>query len=128
MPRTASERLAAARTAVDRAGQLLLSPTPQRIDACSQLMQAAISEVSELRNLEVPCLPSGSQIRPATQPDELHQARLLKASIGRAARLLESAAAFHAGWIRCLGALCAGYTGQGRPAALDRGAHLLARG
>jgi len=128
MPRTASERLATARTAVDRAGQLLLSPTPQQIDACSQLIQAAISEVSELRNLEVPSLPSGSQIRPASHPDELHQARLLKASIGRAARLLESAAAFHAGWIRCLGALCAGYTGQGQPAALDRGAHLLARG
>jgi hypothetical protein len=128
MPRTASERLAAARSAVDRACQLLLSPTPQQMDACSQLIQAAISDLSESPNLEVPSLPAGPQIRPASHPDELHQARLLKASIGRAARLLESAAAFHAGWIRCLGALCAGYTGQGQPAALDRGAHLLARG
>jgi hypothetical protein len=116
MPRTASERLAAARNAVDDACQLLLSPTPQQLDDCSRLLQSAISEVCGVRE----------GVR--TPTDALRQVRLLRASIGRAARLLESAASFHAHWIRCLGALCAGYTGQGQPAALDRGARLLAQG
>lgn len=114
MPAPASERLAAARAGVDRVCQLLLSPTPQQLDQCAQLLRAVIVEMP----------PAGDGNSAATR----EQARLLKTSIGRAARLLEGAAAYHANWIRWLGARCSGYNGQGEPGTVERGGHLLARG
>ena len=124
MPAPANERLAAARTTVDRVCQLLLSPTPDELDRCSGLLEAALSQLAACRSPASPALV----LDPALSEEVLDQARLLKTSIGRASRLLESAAAFYTNWIRCLGALCAGYTPQGQPATLDRGAHQLARG
>ena len=123
MPATAIERLAAARAAVDQACQLLLDPTPKQMDECAHLLQTAIAEIRNFRNPEPHSLPVSPE-----RDSALEQARLLHTSIGRAARLLESAAAFYANWIRCLSALCAGYTGQGQPAALERGTRLLAQG
>jgi len=118
MAASASERLAAARTALDRACQLLVSPTPEHIDGCARLLETAISEVSS------PKLPPNA----ASRQDALGQARLLKRSIGRTARLLDGAALYHANWISCLGALSAGYTPLGQPANVERHARLLARG
>jgi hypothetical protein len=117
MAATASERLAAVQSAVDRACQLLLSPTPQQLDACARLLETAVSELSALPDTA-----------PESKNDARAQARLLKKSIGRADRLLESAAEFYSNWIRFLGALCAGYTGQGQPASVEHDARLLARG
>ena len=117
MPATASERLAAAHAAVDHACQLLLSPTPLQLDASAQLLQTAIAELVAVANSI-----------PSSQSEARAQARLLKRSIDRAARLLESAAGFYSNWIRFVGALCAGYNGEGQPAPLDRGARLLAQG
>ena len=128
----ASERLAAARAHVDGACELLLSPTPQQMDECSRLLQAAISEIIRFCGSNRPALPVSPPATPVSSPGSddaaLEQARLLQTSIGRATRLLESAAAFYTNWIRYLSALCGGYTGQGQPAALERGARLLARG
>ena len=124
MPATANERLAAARTAVDQACQLLLDPTPRQMDVCACLLKTAIAEIRNVRSPDPPALP----VSPGEGSAAFDQARLLKISIGRAARLLQSAAAFHANWLRCLSALCAGYTGQGQPAPLERGVRLLAQG
>lgn len=124
MAASASERLAAARAAVDRACHLLLSPMPEQMDGCARLLETAISELTEFRN-------SGALTEPgsgAPRQEALGQARLLKRSIVRAARLLQSAALYHANWIRCLGALSAGYTPQGQPAAVEHHVRLLARG
>lgn len=120
MPASANERLAAARAAVDDACQLLLSPTPEQMDRCGRQLQSAIAELQAFCK----SLPACPQPRAET----LAQTRSLENSIGRAKRLLKSAGAFYANWLRCLAALCAGYTAQGQPAPLERGGHFLARG
>lgn len=124
MSASANERLAAARAAVDNACQLLLWPTPEQMDRSAQLLESAIGE---LRNI---CDPGRQLISmsPHESRAAVDQARLLGVSIRRTARLLEGAAAFHANWIRCLSALCAGYTGQGQPATFERGVRVLAQG
>lgn len=122
MPATASERLAAARAAVDQACQLLLSPTPAQMDRCAGQLQTALEELTAFRQT------GNSLDSPQIRTEALACARSLKSSIGRFKCLLESAAGFHANWIRSLAALCAGYTDQGQPATLERGRHVLARG
>ena len=124
MAASASERLAAARAAVERASQFLLSPTPEQMDGCARQLETAISEITEFHNTVTLTEPGSG----APRQDAIGQARLLKRSIVRAARLLESAALYHANWIRCLGALSGGYTPQGQPAAVERHVRLLARG
>ena len=124
MAAPASERLTAARAAVDRACKLLLSPSPQQMDDCGRLLETAILEV---RNFYDPN-HWGDPVNGTESREALAEARLLKISIDRTARLLQGGAAFYCNWIRCLSALCAGYTGQGEPATLERGARLLARG
>ena len=120
MAASASERLAAARQQVDRACQLLGSPTARQMDDCAWLLQSAIAELTAARH----CAPA----EPDSKKTACVQARRLQASIDRAGRLLESAGTFYANWIRFLRVLTGGYTGGGEPAALDRGARLLARG
>ena len=119
MPATAHERLAAARAAVDQACQLLLSPTSEQMDHCTGLLETAVAELTAFRST------SAQRQFPA---ENISLARSLIDSLARLKRLLESAGAFHANWIRCVSAMCAGYTGKGQPATLERGGHLLARG
>ena len=114
-----SDRLAAACAAVDQACVALLDPTPEKFDRCSHLLSAAISELKAEREFG-----SAAERRQLLARD----ARDLQQSIGRARLLLESAAAFHRNWVQWLGALCAGYTGEGEPAPLDAGWRLFARG
>ena len=121
MPAAAKERLAAARAAVDQACQLLLNPLPEQMDRCTHLLESAVAELNASRN-------AGPRLNHHLKSEELQLARSLQSSIGRANCLLESAAAFYANWIRCLAALCFGYTAQGQPATLERGGHLLVRG
>ena len=125
MAATASERLAAAGAAVDHVCQLLLSPTPEQMEQCTRLLETAVAEVTAGRMAAV--APASGAAHPSSSHLET-QGQLLKSSIGGARRLLESANSFYANWIRCLGALCAGYTEQGRAAAIQRGGRLLARG
>jgi len=124
MAASASERLASARAAVDRACHLLLSPTPEQMDRCARLFENAISEINEFRSPGTLLDPRNA----APRQEAVAQVRLLNRSLGRAARLLEGAALYHANWIRCLGALSAGYTPQGQPSVVERPVHLLARG
>ena len=123
MAATASERLAAAGAAVDHVCQLLLSPTPEQMEQCTRVLETAVAEMTAGR---VAARASGAVHRSSRHLEA--QGQLLKSSIGEARQLLESANTFYAGWIRCLGALCAGYTEQGRAAAIERGGRLLARG
>lgn len=122
MPASANDRLAAARAAVNRACQLLESPTPERLDRSTSFLETAISELVAYTR-PAPAIVSGPE-RAAIR----EQALFLKSSIRHARRLSEAAAAFHANWFRCLRALCGGYTPQGQPAALNPHGRLLARG
>ena len=119
MSASANERLAAARVAVDEACQLLLSPTPEQMDHCARLLETGVAELRAFRT-SINASPP--------RAEALAETRSLESSIGRAKRLLESAGAFYANWIRCLAALCGGYTNQGQPAPLERGGRLLVKG
>jgi hypothetical protein len=111
MSRDVSERLAAARAAVDRACHLLLSPAPGQIDRCSRLLEPLVPELTACHSV----------VRPVIKDDQiLTQATGLLDSLGRARRLLAAASAFHENWLRRLGEISAGYTGQGEPASPSR--------
>ncbi len=80
---------------VDAAWILLIDPTPENLDRCSALLRRAVSNLSNSR-------PPGKQ------------ARLLRASVRRVGRLLETAAAYHHHWIKILRSMTAGcYTADG---------------
>ncbi len=118
-PARVSEKLAAARAEVDAACQILLSPTPEELDQCAARLAAALAHVTD-------CRTAAQSDVSAEQPRR--EAHRLGRSLRRAHRLLEAAAAFHNGWVRCLGAMCAGYTNRGEPAAVERGGRILVRG
>ena len=101
-----SERLAAARAAVDRACQLLLTPAPGEIDRCSRLLEPLILELTACQHDA-----TGSTTTAATK----HQARRLAYSLYHARSLLEAASQFHRNWLRRLGEVITGYTGRGEP-------------
>ena len=101
------ERLVAVRLQVDRACDLLISPTPTALDSCSHLLETACSRLAQLQ----PRLCQG-----AGNPAAKEEARRLRAAIMCAGRLLENALSFHVNWGRLLGALSAGYTERGEPA------------
>lgn len=111
--------LAEVRAEVQRASDLLRSPTPAAIDRCSAALGSAISRLVEWRK----------QFRGQDRISKtIEEARLLRTTVHRAARLLESAAAYHAGWRKALGSLCAGYTASGAPADAAPPGRLCLRG
>jgi hypothetical protein len=113
------EQLLAARSEVDRACALLVSPSPEALDRCSRVLETAGSRLEEWR----PRLREG-----IGNPAALEQARRLQAAVRRAGRLLEGASSFHLNWSRWLGAVSAGYTERGDPAPVPRGNRILVRG
>ena len=114
MATPAGERMAAAQAHTDRVCQMLLSPSPEQLDRCTELLAAAVSEMTVCRDA------AADPIR-SRDPEILAETRRLQGSVRLAQRLLSGAAAFHADWIRCLGGLCAGYTVHGEPAAVELG-------
>ncbi len=115
-----TEQLAAAREKLDRACDLLLSPSPEALDQCAPLLQAAVTEVTACQ------AAMAGPVRP--EPGAAAEGRRLQAAVRRARLLLESAAEYHRNWTRRMGAMSAGYDGRGEPAAVDRGRRLILRG
>lgn len=113
------EQLLAARWEVDRARALLLSPSPEALDRCSQVLETAACRLEQWR----PRLREG-----IGNPAALEEARRLQAAVRRAGRLLEGALSFHLNWSRWLGAMSAGYIPGGDPAPVPRGNRILVRG
>jgi hypothetical protein len=91
----------------------LIDPTAGNVDDCrGRLDQVA----SALRKL-LAGLPNG-------QTDHVALAgplASLRAEIGRVAMLLDSAAAFHVGWMHLAACMMSGYTADGTPAAPETG-------
>jgi hypothetical protein len=106
------EGLLATRTDVDRACELLESPSPETLDRCSIVLEKAGCQLAEWQ----PQIRSGGG-----EPAALAEAGRLRASVRRAGRLLEAALNFHLNWSRLRDALCGGYTRSGEPAAVPRG-------
>jgi hypothetical protein len=111
--------LAGVRARVQQACEWLLAPTPAVLDRCAAALSAAISELRGCR----------SQIEDdKASPRLREEARRLKAALRRVGALLQSAADYHAGWRRTLGALCAGYTASGAAADAAPPGRLCLRG
>lgn len=91
------EHRSVAQRELDAACELLIDPTPENLERCSCVMARAVS-----------CLETGKPAAAETQ--------LLRESVRRAGRLLESAADYHRQWVRILFRLTAsGYTAGGEP-------------
>jgi len=116
-----AKTLAEVRAEVQRACDLLRTPTPAAVDLCAAVIGAAISRLGAWRK----------RFQGHDRADgrlALGEAARLSAAVRRAGRLLESAAFYHAGWRRALGSLCAGYTASGAPADAARPGRLYVRG
>ena len=91
------EHRSVAQRELDAACELLIDPTPESLERCSCVLARAVS-----------CLEGG---KPGAA-----EARVLRESVRRAGRLLESAADYHRQWHRILLRLTAsGYTAGGEP-------------
>jgi hypothetical protein len=114
-----------ARSRVDEVRPLLEDASPTALDRCTPLLTAAEAAA---RN----CHPRPGQTSWSAEPDQgrilAEETALLRTSIRRTARLLESAASYHARWNSLLGAMSAGYTASGAPANPCRTGRLSVRG
>jgi len=112
--------LSDAREKLDRVCDLLLSPSPEALDQCTPLFQAAIARVTACQ---------AAATRPAqTEPGAPAEALRLQSAVRRARCLLEAAAEYHQKWARRIATMSAGYDGRGEPAAVDQGRRLILRG
>jgi len=114
-----AERLAAARSEMNRACNLLIAPTPEALNTCRDSLERAVSALTEFRSLCAD-FPADSGAKSL--------ACALRAEVLRARGLLQSLASFYRGWERILGTMSAGYTAGGDPAPVARVGRLCCRG
>jgi hypothetical protein len=109
------------RAKVERACDLLRAPSPAAVDGCAVELGSALLRLGEWKAL--------LQAHPETSNRlMLDEALRLRTTVRRAARLLRTASNYHDKWRQTLGALCAGYTVSGAPAAAARPGRLCLRG
>jgi len=95
-------------TVVRDARQRLTSPTIENLDYCRCRMDEAADGFRQLQ---------GTLATIGRRPDAALSSSLtaLRAEIARVGILLDSAAAFHAGWMQRAGSMVSGYTAKGTP-------------
>ena len=113
------ERLASARSAVERSCHLLTNPTPEVLDRCFQVLSAAIGELRFTREEMAPWRDDSGVLAQVCE---------IRAKVRLAGHLLESAAAYHARWNRILGSMMQGYTARGEPPVVARPGRLQVEG
>jgi len=87
----------------------LIDPTAANIDACRERLNEAAGALQNLLGT----LPHGDPKQNVTLAPPLAS---LRAEIGQVAVLLDSAAAFHMGWMHRAASMVSGYTADGTPA------------
>jgi len=87
---------------------LLTDPTVANLNDCRSRLEEAVQALHELQTR----LSSGNFRRATALRAPLGA---LRADIARLSMLLDSAAAFHAGWVQLAASLVAGYTAKGTP-------------
>jgi len=109
--RTARERLAEGRNA-------LIEASPAALDRCAESLKAGIASLEQCRVAE-----NGG-------PSDRARREMLRmrADLRVLRRLLEHAAGHHARWLEIAGSFCAGYTGTGAAAEVERRGRLLTQG
>jgi hypothetical protein len=113
------EQLMSARQQLDLASDLLVKPSPEALDRCSSVLEAAGRQLAEWQ-------PAFSQ--QAGNPAALEEAWRLRRSFVRTTRLLQGASDFHLNWLQLRGAMTGGYTGTGESAPLMHGHRISIQG
>ena len=103
------EQLMSARQQLDSASDLLTKPSPEALESCSIVLEAAGRQLAE-------CQPTFHQ--EGGNATALEEAWRLRRSFGRTSRMLRGAADFHLGWLQLRGAMTGGYTETGESAPL----------
>jgi len=108
------EQLTSARQQLDFASNLLVKPSPEAVETCSSVLEAAVRQLAEWQ------LALSARAGDAAT---LEEARRLRRSFLRTARLLRGVGDFHHDWLQVRGAITGGYTESGESAPLVRGVH-----
>ena len=114
------EELASIRREVARTSQWLVTPSPEMLSRCSDVLEAAVSRLTALRGQLGPDHPNA--------PELLTVARALQRSTATTGRLLHTAWQYHDGWARILRTSVEGYTPDGEPAPFCEPARVSIRG
>jgi hypothetical protein len=88
----------------------LIDPTAGNVDDCRGRLEEVASALRKL----LAGLPNSTHKHHVALAEPLAS---LRAEIGRVAMLLDSAAAFHVGWMHLAACMMSGYTADGTPAA-----------
>ncbi|HEX3746454.1 MAG TPA: hypothetical protein VHW09_21100 [Bryobacteraceae bacterium] len=112
-----AERLAIARSEVNRACGLLIASTPEALQNCQKALRTALSELTAFRSTagEGPAAAGARKVTAALQSD-----------VQLAGSLLRNLANFYKGWERIQGIV--GYTANGDPSAVARRGRICCRG
>ena len=113
------QQLAAARGELDRAADLLTSPSIEVMDSCSLVLEATGRRLAEWQ-------PRFAEA--VGDPEALAEAWHLRRSFRRTERLLQNAGEFHSNWIRARGAMTGGYTASGDSAPILHGHRVSLQG
>jgi hypothetical protein len=113
------EQLMSARRQLDFASDLLAKPSPEALDRCSSVLEAAGRQLAEWQ-------PAFS--RQAGNATALEEAWRLRRSFVRTARLLQSAGDFQLHWLQLRGSMTGGYTDTGESAPLMHGSRISIQG
>jgi hypothetical protein len=103
------EQLVSARQQLDFASNLLAKPSPEALESCSSVLEAAGRQLAEWQ----PAFAGQ-----AGDADALEEAWRLRRSFARTSRLLQGAGDFHRNWLQLRGAITGGYTETGESAPL----------
>ena len=113
------EQLRYSSAEVERACVLLMAATPDALDGCSGVLQAAAEQLQALR-------PALREAR--GDAETLAEAWRLQRNVRRAGALLTNASEYHIRWNDLLGVKTAGYRPGGQAAETPRAARLCVRG
>ena len=113
------EQLMSARRQLDYASNLLAKPSPEALESCSSVLEAAGRQLAE-------CQPTFSQ--QAGDAATLEEAWRLRRSFLRTARLLRGVVDFHRNWLQLRGAITGGYTETGESAPIMHASRISLHG
>jgi hypothetical protein len=113
------EQLMSARQQLDFASNLLAKPSPEALESCSSVLEAAGRQLAEWQ-------PTFSQ--QAGNAAALEEAWRLRRSFVGTARLLQGVGDFHLNWLQLRGAMTGGYTETGESAPLMHGNRISLHG
>jgi hypothetical protein len=113
------EQLMSTRQRLDLACNLLAKPSPEALESCSSVLEAAGHQLAE-------CQRTFAQ--QAGDATALEEAWRLRRSFVRTARLLQGVGDFHLNWMQMRGAMTGGYTETGESAPLMHGNRISLHG